>query len=84
MKATGRFIGTTSCGFVTGKVYEISITLLCDGAGDYIALKDLCGTGYCWYTSIRTLADNWEIPVNEKSGFRNSISSKKVYTLKKN
>lgn len=58
MNVTGRFIGSTSCGFVSGNVYRIKI-----GAdGPYISVRDIHGSGYCPYRSIATLSQNWEIP----------------------
>lgn len=59
MNVKGRFIGTTSCGFITGKVYRIKI-----GAdGPYISVRDVHDSRYCPYSSIATLSQNWEIPV---------------------
>ena len=61
MKARGKFIGQTSCGFVTGNVYTVKMKL----DGPYISLKDVRGPGYCPYKSIATLAQNWDIPYSK-------------------
>lgn len=58
MNITGRFIGQTSCGFVSGNVYHLKMYV----DGPYISLRDRRGPGYCPYSSISTLAQNWEIP----------------------
>lgn len=58
MNVTGRFIGNTSCGFVSGNVYHLKMYT----SGPYIILRDRQGSGYCPYSSIANVAQNWEIP----------------------
>lgn len=60
-KVTGRFIGETSCGFVWGFVYELN--LFTDSK--WIWAKDRNSAAACPYSSIKTLAENWEIPAKE-------------------
>lgn len=59
MNVVGKFIGETSCGFVSGNAYHIKIFQ----DGPYISVRNRHGTGYCPYSSIQTLASNWEIPL---------------------
>lgn len=58
-----RFIGSTSCGFISGFTYEIKIYT--DKKDKYVWVKDLHGYGICPYSSIDTLAKNWEIPTHK-------------------
>ena len=64
MKIKARFIGSTSCGFITGFVYYIRIYT--DSNDKYVWVKNLRGLGLCPYRSIKTLAENWEIPVKDE------------------
>lgn len=54
MKAT--FIGKTSCGFETGKEYEIEITR----DSRYVYVKEKNGKGFCPYGSLAKMAENWK------------------------
>lgn len=60
VKILGRFIGETSCGFVKGAVYDLVIST--DTKNYFVWVKDKNGSGVCPYSSIRALAENWEIP----------------------
>lgn len=57
----GKFIGNTSCGFISDRVYSIKICT----DDNYIWVKNARGWGKCPYRSIHTLAANWEIPTKE-------------------
>jgi hypothetical protein len=55
---TGKFIGKSSCGFITGRSYRIHLTW----AHGYYWINSLDGPGRCPYSSAEALAKNWEIP----------------------
>lgn len=63
MKVIGKFIGETSCGFISDWVYEIRIGT--DKKNQYVWVKDIHSSACCPYTNIHTLGANWEIPTNE-------------------
>lgn len=67
MKVVGKFIGKTSCGFVTDRVYEIQINT--GPKNRYVWVTDLHSSAACPYSNIHTLGENWEIPTSEP--FRN-------------
>ena len=50
-----KFIGKTSCGFITGKVYDIKIYT----RDNLIIIEDLQSNATCPYSSIKTVNDNW-------------------------
>lgn len=54
---TAVFIGTSSCGFLNNRTYNIEIRTGNDG---YVWVLDKNGTGKCPYQSIKKLAENWE------------------------
>lgn len=56
-----RFIGRDSCGFIHGRIYHLKI--FTNGYDEYLWVKSKYGKGLCPYSSIKTLAKNWEIPV---------------------
>ena len=58
MEIYGKFIGKTSRGFVTGRMYLIRLSW--DGL--YIWIHRVDGPGCCPYTSVKAVAANWEIP----------------------
>lgn len=55
---SGKFIGKTSCGFETGKIYDIDIRT----NAPYIFVQDCRSFRYCPYDSMISLLQNWEIP----------------------
>lgn len=55
---SGKFIGKTSCGFETGKIYDIDIRT----NAPYIFVQDCRSFRYCPYDSMTSLLQNWEIP----------------------
>lgn len=55
-----KFIGQTSCGFISNQVYKIKI--FTDKQNSYIWVKDLNSSARCPYSNIKTLSENWEIP----------------------
>lgn len=59
-----KFIGNSSCGFISGFVYHINIYT--DDNNRYVWVRDLNGSGCCPYRSIKTLAENWEIPIKDE------------------
>lgn len=70
-----RFIGNTSCGFVTGKVYELEIYT----DSKWVWVKDRKGPAQCPYSSIRLLAQNWEIPANRNAEEKESPVSNRIF-----
>ena len=66
MKIVGKFIGETSCGFVTNQVYQIVIST--DTKNQFVWVKDSRSSACCPYTNIYTLAANWEIPTQTPIG----------------
>jgi hypothetical protein len=59
---TGKFIGTTSCGFTTDRIYNLYIYQ----SGDFIWVQDADGPGVCPYHSMETLIQNWKIPATRR------------------
>lgn len=60
-QVTARFIGTDSCGFINGFVYNLNIVT--DNSNQYVWVIDRRLGISCPYSSIGALAKNWEIPV---------------------
>ena len=60
-RVEARFIGETSCGFVSGFVYELQIYT----DSRWVWVRDRNSAAKCPYSSIKTLAENWEIPTKE-------------------
>ena len=58
MITIGKFIGKSSCGFITGNKYSIRLIW----KYGYFWVISLDGLGRCPYTSAKSLAKNWEIP----------------------
>lgn len=61
MAIWARFIGKTSCGFVSNKVYRVDMF----GDEGYIWIKAKGGHAICPYSNLKTLAENWEIPAKD-------------------
>jgi len=59
-----KFIGQTSCGFISNHVYQIKI--FTDKNSQYIWVKDKNSRAKCPYSSIKTLSQNWEIPTKDE------------------
>lgn len=57
----GLFIGESSCGFVYGQYYTVSMSF--DSSNIWI--KDIVSGAVCPYSSIQTLAKNWLIPARK-------------------
>lgn len=55
----GRFIGNTSCGFVSGQVYDLRLFT----KNGFLWAADAHSRAKCPYISIHALSLNWEIPV---------------------
>ena len=64
-KVCARFIGETSCGFVSGRTYELEIFT----DSRWVWVKDKHSGAKCPYASIKALGNNWEIPSNEPFRF---------------
>jgi len=62
-RVKARFIEETSCGFVSGFVYELQIYT----DSRWVWVRDRNSAAQCPYSSIKTLAENWEIPAKEDS-----------------
>lgn len=62
-RVKARFIGETSCGFVSGFVYELQIYT----DSRWVWARDRNSAAKCPYSSIKTLAENWEIPAKGDS-----------------
>lgn len=60
-KVTAKFTGQTSCGFISGRVYELEIFT----DSRWVWVRDKHSAAKCPYDSIRTLGNNWEIPTKE-------------------
>lgn len=58
-----KFIGKTSCGFVSGEEYYIKTEV----KGKYIWLYDCNSSASCPYESMETILDNWKILRHVKS-----------------
>ena len=57
----GLFIGESSCGFVSGQYYTVSMAF----GSNLFWIKDLGSEAVCPYSSIQTLAQNWIIPARK-------------------
>lgn len=55
---TAQFVGMTSCGFVTGKYYEIEVSA---GRSGCLCVRDVQGQGLCLYTTLENLKSNWRV-----------------------
>lgn len=60
-RVKAKFIGETSCGFVSGFVYELEIYT----DSRWVWVRDKHSAAQCPYSSMKTLAENWEIPTKE-------------------
>ncbi len=52
---TAQFVGRTSCGFVTGKYYEIEVSA---GLGGCLCVQEVQGHGFCPYSTLENLKRN--------------------------
>ena len=55
---TAHFVGRTSCGFVTGKYYEIEVSA---GLGGCLCVQEVQGQGLCLYSKMENLKRNWSV-----------------------
>lgn len=55
---TAQFVGWSSCGFVTGKYYEIEISA---GRSGCLCVRDVQGQGLCPYSTLENLKSNWRV-----------------------
>lgn len=55
---TAQFVGRTSCGFVTGKYYEIEVSA---GLGGCLCVQEVRGHGFCPYSTLENLKRNWRV-----------------------
>lgn len=55
---TAQFVGMTSCGFVTGKYYEIEVSA---GRSGCLCVRDVQGQGLCLYSKLENLKSNWRV-----------------------
>lgn len=55
---TAQFVGMTSCGFVTGKYYEIEVSAERSGC---LCVRDVQGQGLCLYSTLENLKRNWRV-----------------------
>ena len=55
---TAQFVGWTSCGFVTGKYYEIEVGA---GVGGCLYVQEVHGNGFCPYSTLEGLRRNWRV-----------------------
>lgn len=55
---TAQFVGWTSCGFVTGKYYEIEVSA---GRSGCLCVRDVQGQGLCLYSKLENLKRNWRV-----------------------
>lgn len=55
---TAQFVGWTSCGFVTGKYYEIEVSA---GRSGCLCVRDVQGQGICLYSTLGGMKRNWRV-----------------------
>ena len=55
---TAQFVGRMSCGFVTGKYYEIEVSAERSGC---LCVRDVQGQGLCLYSTLENLKSNWRV-----------------------
>lgn len=55
---TAQFVGRTSCGFVTGRYYEIEVSA---GLGGCLCVQEVRGHGFCPYSTLENLKSNWRV-----------------------
>lgn len=55
---TAQFVGWSSCGFVTGKYYEIEVSA---GRSGCLCVRDVQGQGLCLYSTLENLKRNWRV-----------------------
>lgn len=55
---TAQFVGLTSCGFVTGKYYEIEVSA---GRSGCLCVRDVQGQGLCLYSTLGGMKRNWRV-----------------------
>lgn len=55
---TAQFVGWSSCGFVTGKYYEIEVSA---GRSGCLCVRDVQGQGLCLYSTLENLKSNWRV-----------------------
>lgn len=55
---TAQFVGRTSCGFVTGKYYEIEVSAELGGC---LCVRDVQGQGICLYSTLGGMKRNWRV-----------------------
>lgn len=79
----GRFIGNTSCGFVTNHEYTVKICrcrcvrpFFNTKADNWLWVFDMHSGARCPYASIKLLADNWEIPVKQEGDREIPVSNR--------
>ena len=53
---TAQFVGWPTCGFVTGKYYEIEVSA---GRSGCLSVRDVQGQGLCLYSKLENLKRNW-------------------------
>lgn len=63
LRTPARFIGETSCGFISGWLYEVRVERR--PGSPYLWVVDLHSPGRCPYTTVGTLAANWRIPADK-------------------
>lgn len=61
MKIVAKFIGRTSCGFVSNGTYEIKMKF----KDKWIWIYDLHSAARCPYSNINKVAENWRMPVEK-------------------
>lgn len=55
---TAQFVGWSSCGFVTGKYYEIEVSA---GRSGCLCVQEVRGNGFCPYSTLENLKSNWRV-----------------------
>lgn len=55
---TAQFVGWSSCGFATGKYYEIEVSA---GRSGCLCVRDVQGQGLCLYSTLENLKRNWRV-----------------------
>lgn len=63
LRTTARFTGNTSCGFITGWLYEVKVERR--RGSPYLWVIDLHGPGRCPYGTIKDIAANWRMPADK-------------------
>ena len=63
LRIEARFTGNTSCGFISGWLYEIDI--LRRHGDPYLWVVDVHGPGCCPYSTMAAVTANWMIPADK-------------------